>query len=61
MKEKYCTGCSQYRNIENMEKFKRRNNIYRWICKSCLERRSESIYKSKDKSNGGLRFAPDQD
>lgn len=47
MKEKFCTSCSSYRHIENMQKIKRNNNIYRWICKQCLEKRTESIYASK--------------
>lgn len=46
MKEKFCTSCSSYRHIENMQKIKR-NNIFRWVCKQCFEKRTESIYASK--------------
>lgn len=52
MKEKHCTSCQQYRNIDNMVKLKRNNNIYRWICKSCLERKTESIYATKKRNTG---------
>ena len=43
----FCTSCQADRAAEGGQR-QLRGTIYRWICKACLERRSESIYKSRE-------------
>lgn len=40
---KFCTSCQ---GVKTEGERQRRGKVWRWICKDCLERKSESIYKS---------------
>lgn len=42
---RYCTSCQADRDLEGGI-IKRTRSASRWICKSCLERKTVSIYKN---------------
>jgi len=42
----FCTGCQSTRDDEGGE-YRKTNRSARWICKLCLEHKTESIYKAK--------------
>jgi hypothetical protein len=44
---RFCTSCQYTRAEEGGEK-QRRGKILRWICKGCLEKRSQSKYQKHD-------------
>lgn len=46
MKEKFCTSCQTHRDIEN-GRFHLRGKIKRWICNSCLDKKSVSFITGK--------------
>lgn len=46
---KFCTSCQAVRKMEGGA-MRVSTKSRRWICKHCLDRKSESIYKNK--SNG---------
>ncbi len=43
---RFCTACQAMRDVEGGIMRQARRTA-RWICKCCVERRSESIYKAK--------------
>jgi hypothetical protein len=43
---KFCTSCQATRQLEGGERRVTRG-VSRWICQACIERKSESIYKSQ--------------
>jgi hypothetical protein len=43
---KFCTSCQATRQLEGGERRVTRG-VPRWICQACIERKSESIYKSQ--------------
>ena len=45
---RFCTSCQTQRAEGEMQ---RRGSVMRWICRPCLERKSESPYKSTGKSS----------
>ena len=45
---RFCTSC-QFSVHEEGGEMHRRGKVNRWICKTCLQRRSESKYKSYPK------------
>lgn len=48
-KIKFCTSCQAVRKLEGgIVRVSTKSR--RWICKSCLDRKSESIYKSNPKN-----------
>ena len=44
---RFCTSCQFTRAEEGGEK-QQRGKILRWICKGCLEKRSQSKYQKHD-------------
>jgi hypothetical protein len=42
---RFCTSCQFTKPVEGGE-MHRRGIVNRWICKTCLQRRSESRYKN---------------
>ncbi len=42
---RFCTSCQVTRAIQGGERRKTRG-VPRWVCLACIERKSESIYKS---------------
>lgn len=43
---KFCTSCQTTRSVEGGE-LRVTRGVNRWICLPCIQRRSESIYKSQ--------------
>lgn len=43
---KFCTSCQAMRALEGGERRVTRG-VPRWVCRACMERKSESIYKSQ--------------
>jgi len=43
---KFCTNCQCMRELAGGE-FRKTRVSGRWICKPCLERKTESIYRNK--------------
>jgi hypothetical protein len=46
MTEKFCTSCQCSREIEGGV-FRRLRKTARWICKTCVEHKTESIYRNQ--------------
>jgi hypothetical protein len=46
MDTKFCTSCQAMRALEGGERRVTRG-VPRWVCRACMERKSESIYKSQ--------------
>ena len=42
---KFCTSCQTVRALEGGERRLTRG-VPRWVCRACVERKSESIYKN---------------
>lgn len=42
---RFCTSCQATRSIEGGERRNTRG-VPRWVCQPCLQRKTESIYKS---------------
>jgi hypothetical protein len=42
---KFCTSCQATRTMEGGERRITRG-VPRWVCRACIDRKSESIYKS---------------
>lgn len=47
---KFCTSCQAMRGLAGGV-FKKYRNTGRWVCQCCVERKTESIYKSQGKTN----------
>lgn len=47
METKFCTSCQSSRTLEGGVR-KVTRGVTRWVCRACLERKSESIYKNHD-------------
>lgn len=43
---KFCTSCQAMRSVEGGER-KVTRGVPRWVCRACIERKTESIYKSQ--------------
>jgi hypothetical protein len=43
---KFCTSCQATRTMEGGERRITRG-VPRWVCRACIDRKSESIYKSQ--------------
>ena len=46
MDTKFCTSCQATRQLEGGER-KITRGVSRWVCRACIDRKSESIYKSQ--------------
>lgn len=42
---RFCTSCQATRTLEGGE-IRATRGVPRWICRACIERKNESIYKS---------------
>lgn len=59
MPMRFCTSCQAHRP-ESTGVFKKVNKTRRWICRSCIERKSESIYRNvtgRDSTESDIRRA----
>lgn len=45
MKVRFCTSCQASRE-EATGEYRQLNKTARWVCRMCLERKSESIYRN---------------
>jgi hypothetical protein len=48
MKTRFCTSCQTDRE-EATGEVKVKGKIKRWVCRACLDRKSESIYRNVSK------------
>ena len=54
---KFCTSCQAMRAVTGGA-HKVTRGVPRWVCQPCLERKSESIYKSYKTDDGNARRSP---
>lgn len=48
VKMRFCTSCQAHRE-ESTGEFKAKSKIRRWICRACLDRKTDSIYRNVSK------------
>lgn len=51
--KKFCTGCQCFRDIEGGY-VKKANRTSRWVCKNCAEKKTVSIYQSKNPTSKAM-------
>jgi hypothetical protein len=51
---KFCTSCQSTQPLATGE-FKQTRGVTRWVCRGCLERKYESIYKNHERRKDDKR------